>query len=92
MTDGSSVPNQLALEQMLDLSERVFVVIGAGQGIRRAVAHVLASAGARLICVDNVEGRAAAVADEVSGIPWSGDVTVRADTAALLILLPGPAE
>jgi NAD(P)-dependent dehydrogenase (short-subunit alcohol dehydrogenase family) len=83
MTDRSSVRGQPTVEQMLDLSEKVYVVIGAGQGIGRAAALALASAGARLICVDSVDTRAAEVAAEVSGTPWSGDVTVRADAAEL---------
>jgi NAD(P)-dependent dehydrogenase (short-subunit alcohol dehydrogenase family) len=83
MSDANNAANPVTVAQMLDLSDRVYVVIGAGQGIGRAAAQALASAGASTICVDTVASRAAEVADEVSGTPWSGDVTVRADTAAL---------
>jgi NAD(P)-dependent dehydrogenase (short-subunit alcohol dehydrogenase family) len=50
------------------------VVFGAGQGIGREVARALASAGARVLCVDLDEGRAEAVAKEVDGLPCVADV------------------
>lgn len=55
-------------------------VIGAGQGIGRATALLLASAGARVALVDEVEDRARAVARELAdrgahAVPLVADVT-----------------
>lgn len=58
---------------------RVFVVLGAGQGIGRAAATVFASAGARLVCVDREPALAEAVARHVGGLAATADVTSRAD-------------
>ena len=54
-------------------------VIGAGQGIGRAVALALADAGARLALIDERGDRAEAVAREVEAaggeaVPWAADV------------------
>jgi NAD(P)-dependent dehydrogenase (short-subunit alcohol dehydrogenase family) len=48
------------------LADSAAVVIGAGQGIGRATALLLASAGARVALVDEVEERASAVAREIA--------------------------
>src|SRR5262249_55508233 len=61
----------------LRLDGRGFVVVGAGQGIGRQTAHALARAGARVVCVDSERGRAEAVAAEVAGTAWVGDVRER---------------
>lgn len=73
-TDDTDVPDYPAL---LRLDGRRFVVIGAGQGIGRQATHALASAGARVVCVDRDADLAADIAAEVDGIPWVGDVTER---------------
>src|SRR5262245_42289098 len=73
-TDGSPVPDYPAL---LRLDRRGFVVVGAGQGIGRQAAHALTAAGARVVCADLDRDRAAAVAAEVGGTPWVGDVRAR---------------
>jgi NAD(P)-dependent dehydrogenase (short-subunit alcohol dehydrogenase family) len=78
--DTSTVP---AYSQMLDLTGRQFVVLGAGQGIGRQVSHALSGGGAAVLCVDRESELAQAVADEVDGSPWAADVTVRADMEAL---------
>src|SRR5262245_11308558 len=72
--DRSPVPDYPALVR---LDGRGFVVVGAGQGIGRQAAHALAAAGARLVCVDVDRDRADAVAAEVGGTAWSGDVRSR---------------
>jgi NAD(P)-dependent dehydrogenase (short-subunit alcohol dehydrogenase family) len=65
--------------KMLELKGRGFVVLGAGQGIGAAAAHALAQAGAAVLCVDNDEGRAQAIAREVKGHACRADVLQRAD-------------
>ena len=64
----------------LGLNGSAAAVIGAGQGIGRATALLLASAGARVALVDEVEDRARAVAREVAecgvaAVPLAADVT-----------------
>jgi NAD(P)-dependent dehydrogenase (short-subunit alcohol dehydrogenase family) len=78
--DETSVPDYPAL---LRLEDRVFVVIGAGQGIGRQTTHALAAAGARTLCVDIDTELAEEVAAEVAGIPWVGDASSRDDVARL---------
>ncbi|MDT9592167.1 SDR family oxidoreductase [Nocardioides zeae] len=78
--DTSEVPDYAA---MLRLDGTVQVVLGAGFGIGRQAAHALAAAGATVVCVDLDPERAADVAAEVGGAPWSGDLTQRDDVAAL---------
>jgi NAD(P)-dependent dehydrogenase (short-subunit alcohol dehydrogenase family) len=55
-----------------------FVILGAGQGMGLQSSHALAQSGARLLCVDNDEGRANAIAAAVGGDPMVADVTSRA--------------
>jgi 3-oxoacyl-[acyl-carrier protein] reductase len=64
----------------LGLTGSAFAVIGAGQGIGRATALLLAGEGARVALVDEVEERAGAVACEVEAqgvlaVPLVADVT-----------------
>lgn len=77
-TDDTPVPNYPGL---LSLEGRGFVVVGAGQGIGRQTAHALASAGAKVFCIDNRDDLAKEVADEVDGIPWVADACDRDDAA-----------
>lgn len=79
--DPETVPDYMALAR---LDGQGHVVIGAGRGIGRQCAHALRQAGARVVCVDLDASRAAAVAEEVSGIALSGDVTKRAELQAIL--------
>jgi NAD(P)-dependent dehydrogenase (short-subunit alcohol dehydrogenase family) len=78
--DTSPVPDYPSL---LRLDGRGLVVLGAGQGMGRQASHALASAGAKVLCADLDAARAAHVAAEIEGIPWSGDVTVREEVARL---------
>jgi NAD(P)-dependent dehydrogenase (short-subunit alcohol dehydrogenase family) len=55
------------------------MVLGAGQGIGRQVAHALASVGAGVACVDIDEDLAAGIATEVGGLAVVGDATQRSD-------------
>jgi NAD(P)-dependent dehydrogenase (short-subunit alcohol dehydrogenase family) len=79
--DGSPVPDYPAL---LGLDRRCFIVVGAGQGIGRQTAHALGAAGARIVCADADRDRAEAVAAEVRGEPWVGDVRDRAAVEGLV--------
>ena len=79
--DRTPVPNY---EALLRLDGRGFVVVGAGQGIGRQTAHALARVGARVVCVDVEAARAEAVAAEVGGIAWAGDVRERAVVERLI--------
>ena len=51
----------------------------------RQTCHALAQVGARkIVCVDIDEDRAKDIAEEIGiGVPWSGDVTTRAEAARL---------
>jgi NAD(P)-dependent dehydrogenase (short-subunit alcohol dehydrogenase family) len=68
----------------LRLDGRRFVVLGAGQGIGAETVHALASAGARVACVDIDEERARAIAAEVDGVPLVGDMTQRTDAERVI--------
>lgn len=68
----------------LGLSGRAALVAGAGQGIGRATALLLAGAGARVACMDVDEGRRDAVVEELRGlgceaVAVSGDLLRRSD-------------
>jgi len=73
---------------MLRMDGRGIVVIGAGQGIGRQTCHALAQAGAVVCCVDLDPELAGEVANEVGGVPWSGNATVRADAERLFLEAP----
>ncbi|RBY84133.1 SDR family NAD(P)-dependent oxidoreductase [Blastococcus sp. TF02A-30] len=79
--DRSAVPDYARLGS---LEGRAFLVAGAGAGIGRQTAHALASAGARVLCVDLVPELAAAVAEEVGGVPHVADMTERAGVQGAL--------
>lgn len=79
--DTSEVPS---FTGMLDFSGKGFIVLGGGFGMGRQTCHALSQAGAKVICVDNVPERAKLVADEVGGLPWSGDITQRDQVASLV--------
>lgn len=79
--DTTEVPDYPSL---LRLDGRGFVVVGAGQGIGRQAVHALASAGARVVCVDNEPDRARDVAAEVGGVPAVGDARQRGDVDRLV--------
>ncbi|MCU1374690.1 MAG: short-chain dehydrogenase/reductase [Actinomycetia bacterium] len=78
--DDSPVPDYLG---RLRLDGTGFIVVGAGQGMGRQTAHALAAAGARVVCADLERDRAEAVAAEVDGIPWCGDVVQRPEAERL---------
>lgn len=79
--DDTPVPDYPSL---LRLDGRGVVCVGAGQGIGRQTAHALAQAGARVVCVDIDPELAKEIADEVGGVPWSGDATDRDEVARLV--------
>jgi 3-oxoacyl-[acyl-carrier protein] reductase len=73
-------PRDAEVSVSFELAGSAAAVIGAGQGIGRATALLLASAGARVALVDEVEERARAVAREIAdrgshAIPIAADVT-----------------
>ncbi|GAB3516022.1 SDR family NAD(P)-dependent oxidoreductase [Phytohabitans suffuscus] len=74
------IPDYAAL---MRLDGQVHVVLGAGNGMGQQSAHALAAFGATVVCVDLDATRAEAVAGEVKGIAWSGDITSRADVRRL---------
>jgi NAD(P)-dependent dehydrogenase (short-subunit alcohol dehydrogenase family) len=74
--EDSPVPDFL---RMLRLDGKVFVVLGAGQGIGRQAAHALSQAGAKVICVGRRAEPTEAIANEVGGVALIGDATIRAD-------------
>lgn len=77
-------------EQALDypgrlrLDGKVFVVVGAGQGIGLQAAEALAAVGAKVVCVDNDGDRAAAAAGRVDGTPAVGDARERGDVERIV--------
>ncbi|MFE5699367.1 SDR family NAD(P)-dependent oxidoreductase [Rhodococcus koreensis] len=68
---------------MLRLDGEVHVVLGGGFGIGLQSCRALAANGATVVCVDRDEERAAAVAAEVGGLAWTGDITDREAMASL---------
>jgi NAD(P)-dependent dehydrogenase (short-subunit alcohol dehydrogenase family) len=65
----------MTLIDRFGLDGKPALVVGGGYGIGRATALLLAEAGARVAVADLDADRAAAVADEVGGVPVVGDVT-----------------
>jgi 3-oxoacyl-[acyl-carrier protein] reductase len=78
--DTSAVPDYRAMGR---LDGRVFVVLGAGQGIGRQSAHALAQAGAKVVCVGRRKEPTEHVAGEVGGLAITADATSRADMERL---------
>jgi 3-oxoacyl-[acyl-carrier protein] reductase len=78
--DTSEVPDYRAMGR---LDGRVFVVLGAGQGIGRQSAHALAQAGAKVVCVGRRAEPTEHVAREVGGIAITADATSRPDMERL---------
>ena len=81
--DSAAVPDYTNL---LKLSGRAFVVLGAGDGMGRQACHALAQAGATVLCVDRDATLAEGIAKEISGIAVAADVTVRADMQKVIQL------
>ena len=75
-----AVPNY---SRMLRLDGQAFVLLGAGQGIGKHVAHALAQSGARLLCVDSDADRAHAVAALTESQPYVADITKRTEMQGL---------
>jgi NAD(P)-dependent dehydrogenase (short-subunit alcohol dehydrogenase family) len=78
--DSCPVPNY---RDMLSLDGKVFIVLGAGQGIGRQSAHALAQAGAKVVCVGRRAGPTEAVAEQIGGHAFIGSATDRADMQRL---------
>ncbi len=80
--DNTAIPDYAGL---LRLDDRTYVVVGAGQGMGRQTCHAFAQLGARkIVCVDIDEARAKDIAEEIGiGVPYSGDVTNRAEVVKL---------
>lgn len=74
--DDTPVPDYTGL---LRLDDKVFIVLGAGQGIGRQAAHALSQAGAKVVCVGRRAEPTEAVAAEIGGVAITGDATERAD-------------
>jgi NAD(P)-dependent dehydrogenase (short-subunit alcohol dehydrogenase family) len=78
--DDTPFPDYTSLGR---LDGRRFVVAGAGQGIGRQTSAALAQSGASVVCCDIRADLAHEVAEEVDGIPWTGDLTRRDDVERL---------
>jgi NAD(P)-dependent dehydrogenase (short-subunit alcohol dehydrogenase family) len=78
--DANIVPDYASL---MRLDGQVHVVLGAGQGIGYQSAHALAAFGAKVVCADREADRAKKVADEVGGVPWTGELIERDSVASL---------
>jgi 3-oxoacyl-[acyl-carrier protein] reductase len=76
LTGLADVPDY---RSMWMLPGRVFIVLGAAEGIGRQTAHALSQAGAHVVCVGRREDATSAVAREVGGSAVIADATVRAD-------------
>jgi 3-oxoacyl-[acyl-carrier protein] reductase len=72
-----------SVRDAFDLTGRVALVTGAGGGIGRTTAEVLAAAGATVVCADIDDGAAAATARAI------GDTGGTAESAALDVSKPG---
>jgi NAD(P)-dependent dehydrogenase (short-subunit alcohol dehydrogenase family) len=79
--DRSPVPDYRAMTR---LDGRVFLVLGAGNGIGRQTAHALAQAGARVACVDREAALAESVATAIGGAALVGNITRRVDVERLV--------
>jgi NAD(P)-dependent dehydrogenase (short-subunit alcohol dehydrogenase family) len=79
--DRSPVPDYPGL---LRLDGRGVVVVGAGAASGDGPHTRSRRRGARVVCADLARDRADAVAAEVGGTPWSGDVRTRRDVEELV--------
>ncbi len=79
--DHSPVPSY---PDLIRLDGKGFIVIGGGCGIGRQTVHALASAGAKICCVDIERDRAARVAGEVGGLAVNADVTRRQEVERMV--------
>ena len=79
--DTSAVPD---FQHLARLDDQTHLVVGAGQGIGRQVAHALAQGGAHVVCLDNEAARAEAVAQEVGGTALVGNVLDEGQVVASL--------
>jgi NAD(P)-dependent dehydrogenase (short-subunit alcohol dehydrogenase family) len=69
----------------MEISNRVVIVTGGGNGIGRALCRRFAAGGARAIVVADIDAAAArAVADEVGGVALDTDVTRESDVQRLV--------
>ena len=80
MGDVAAAPDYRGL---LDLKDRGFVVLGAGEGIGAQISHALAQCGARLFCVDIAEDRGRSIAEAVGGSYCVADATTAEGVATV---------
>ncbi len=78
----------MSIEALFDLSSDVAVVTGAGRGIGEGIAHVLAEAGAAVVCAARRTEEIERVAKDIReaggrAIAVTTDVTVEAQIEAL---------
>jgi 3-oxoacyl-[acyl-carrier protein] reductase len=80
MFDNTPVPSY---PKQIRQDGRVFVVIGAGQGIGRQVAHAIAQCGGLAVCVGRSRARTQRIAREVGGAAILADAQNRGDVEQL---------
>ena len=77
---GFALPQIIGEAFIMNLTDRIAVVTGAGQGIGEAIALRLATAGADVVVVDLVQALANAVADRVAAL-GRRSVAIRCDVS-----------
>ncbi|MGE0306114.1 MAG: SDR family NAD(P)-dependent oxidoreductase [Acidimicrobiia bacterium] len=79
--DTSAVPRY---DEMFRLDGKVFIVVGGGNGMGRQTTHGLSQLGAKVVCVDILPDRAAAVAAETGALALEADPRERSEAVRIV--------